>query len=64
MFGRGFSGTCDAGHENCDLACLGCGRCDSMGVHYRDCTLLETGDWVVERTSPPPTEADAVLYEG
>ena len=29
--------------------CLGCGMHDPCGVHYEDCTELESGDWVVPR---------------
>ena len=31
-------------------ACQGCGREDPCGVHYADCTLLETGDEVIQRS--------------
>ena len=45
-------------------ACDGCGRVDPCGIHYTDCTLLELGDYVVERGFIGPAEDTARIYEG
>ncbi|MDP1769714.1 MAG: hypothetical protein Q8L74_13065 [Nitrospirota bacterium] len=39
-------------------ACEGCGRINSDGVHYADCTRLQGGEWTVLRESAG-TEKDA-----
>lgn len=48
------------GALSADDACQGCGRVDPCGAHYSDCTLLEPGDKLIERS----TEREIGTYDG